>query len=735
MDISLLHAGLAAGAALAAIPVILHLFMRQTPKHVIFPALRLIRERHKRSKKQLKIKNWLLLAARMLLLALMALALARPTLNSETSLGDREVPTALAFVFDTSMSMQYTERGNDRLTEAKLRAAEILKKTTDDSEVFVIDSADPVKPLAVSPGSARKRIDALTLRAARRTLNAGLVQASNAVAASNLARREIYVLTDLASSAWELGSSGTTEELEKARKEKKGVKTYILRLTPKEVRDVAVVSAEPTASVVTEGEPVEIKATLRTSGPATERVAEFWLDGDNKKDQKLVKLPANGEVEVTFVTPSRLEQGLHQGRIKLGAGTDFMSFDDVRYFSFNVQPAIKVLIVADVATDQDLDARFVRSALAPEVPAGANEAASSPFKVDRDTRKQFQDRPRLSIRDYAAVFLLNVDGLTSTDWGKLSTYVREGGGLVVAAGERVEVATYGANSASVLPATLEEKKTAAPDTKFGKAEYDHPIFNRHPRLLDPELTAWPVYKYWSVKPLENSRTLLRFTDGSPALLERTFKGTRTGHVLLWTTPLSRRVARDEPGAWNELPLSWAFVDILTQTIPYLAGTAGERLNYEAGQDAILTVDPSRRASNYIVQGPDPKISDRLAAPTNSDVLLIPSPSKEGQWKVEGKGPDGSQMKMGFSVNVSPLETQVVALKPNDLDGLFGGKENYKIADSAEGLRTVIDKVRHGSELFPWLMLLILALVTAENLLANKFHRESPGARSTVAGGG
>src|SRR4051812_22124638 len=185
MDISLIHAGLAAGAALAAIPLILHLFMKQTPKHVIFPALRLIRERQKRSKKQLKVKNWLLLAARMLLLALMALALARPTLNSETSLGDREVPTALAFVFDTSMSMQYTERGNDRLTEAKLRATEILKKTTDDSEVFVIDWGEPVKPLAVSPGSALKRIDALTLRAARRSLNAGLVQASNAVAASN----------------------------------------------------------------------------------------------------------------------------------------------------------------------------------------------------------------------------------------------------------------------------------------------------------------------------------------------------------------------------------------------------------------------------------------------------------------------------------------------------------------------------------------------------------------------
>ena len=49
MEMSLIHAGLAAGAALAALPVILHLFMRQTPKHIIFPALRLLRERQKQS--------------------------------------------------------------------------------------------------------------------------------------------------------------------------------------------------------------------------------------------------------------------------------------------------------------------------------------------------------------------------------------------------------------------------------------------------------------------------------------------------------------------------------------------------------------------------------------------------------------------------------------------------------------------------------------------------------------
>jgi multisubunit Na+/H+ antiporter MnhB subunit len=111
MDISLIHAGLAAGAALAVVPLIIHLVMRQTPKRIVFPALRLLQQRHQRSTKRLKVKNWLLLLARMALVALMALALARPALNARVPLGDREVPTALAMIIDTSLSMGYVEQG------------------------------------------------------------------------------------------------------------------------------------------------------------------------------------------------------------------------------------------------------------------------------------------------------------------------------------------------------------------------------------------------------------------------------------------------------------------------------------------------------------------------------------------------------------------------------------------------------------------------------------------------
>ncbi len=729
MDISLLHAGLAAGAALAAIPVILHLFMKQTPKQIIFPALRLIRERHKRSKKRLKVKNWLLLAARMLLLALMALALARPTLNSETSLGDQEVATALALVFDTSMSMQYTERGSDRLAEAKVRADEILKKTTDDSEVFVIDSANPVKEVAISPAAARKRIEGLTLQPANRTLNAAVVQANQLVAASNLPRREVYVLTDLASSAWELGATRTIEDLEKVRKGKNVVQTYVLRLTPKEVKDVAIVAAEPASTVASEGEPLEVRVKIRNTGPALNRVVAFYLDGENnKKDQANVDLPANDEKEVSFFTPAKLVRGLHQGRVKLD-GTDAMAFDDVRYFSFQLESSLKVLIVADVATDQDLDAFFVKSALAPAASIAPGSSGSL-YQVDRETARQFQENPRRPLKDYAAIFLLNVARLEPSDWGRLTTYVREGGGLVVAPGQKAEPASYdGIAAAGLLPATL-EPQSKAKDTVFGKVDYSHPLFNKYARSLDRELPSYPIYRYWPVKAVESATIPMRFADGAPALLERTFAGPRTGHVLLWTTPLSRRVLRTEAGAWNEFPQSWAFVALTLETIPYLAGTAGEKLNYEAGDNAVLPLDPATRAPNYSVQGPDPKIPpDRLSPPADVDSLLVSSPQLAGQWSVEGQAGDGAKSRLGFSVNVAPAESLVVALKPNDLDGLFGGKDNYKLADSAEGLREAIARGRVGFEIFPWLMALILILVTAESLLANKFHRDVAVARA------
>ena len=590
----MINAGLAAGAALAALPVILHLFMRQTPKHVIFPALRLVRERQKRSKKRLRVKNWLLLLARMAVLALMALALARPRLYSQMPLGDQSVPTALGLVFDTSLSMSYKEKDKTRLDEAKERALAILDQIPDSSLVFPVNSADPVAPYGLTPAAARQWIDNLTIRPVNRPLNSAMGQVYPKVVECDRPRHEVYVLTDLARSSW--NPEQPAEGLDRVAKAKTTpggkIATFILRLGSHEVNDVAIDAAAPAKNFVTQGESVEIKGQVRAQGakPAS-RVVEFYLDGV-KKGEKPVEIPPGGQVEVSFATPTRLPEGeVHRGELRLGGTPDPLEFNDKRYFTFKVRPAYKVLLISD----QPGDADFVAFALDPD----PSPSASSGFQIDRVRPKELLAQYRDTLKDYAAVFVLNVEAFEDEDsWGLLNAYVHEGGGLVLGLGDRCNPDNYNGPTASqILPAQLEPNRPTKGETTFGKvADVTHPLFQRYAAEIDPQLALVPVYRYWSVKPPEGSRVLLSYADGAPALLERTFKGSKTGRVLLWTTPLSRRARRSDRGSWNEFPLpvyGWAFLALMNETVPYLAGTSNEQLDFEAGESVLLFLGPAR----------------------------------------------------------------------------------------------------------------------------------------------
>ncbi len=250
------------------------------------------------------------------------------------------------------------------------------------------------------------------------------------------------------------------------------------------------------------------------------------------------------------------------------------------------------------------------------------------------------------------------------------------------------------------------------------------------------LSLVPVFRYWPVKQVVNgTHTLLTFSNGAPALLERTFKGPRTGRVLMWTTPLSRRPdLKADPNAWNELPspqYGWSFLALMFQTVPYLAGASNEELNFEAGENVLLKLPPSVRFTQFLVTGPDPKTKPRLVpSPTNAFLEVIEPPDL-GIWSVKATAADKSETKMGFSVNPPRTESKFTPLEPQDLDRIFG-KDNYKLAEDITTLRGIETVGRFGHEIFPWLMFLILIVVTLENFLANTFYKQAPEAK-TAAG--
>ena len=727
MDFSLIHAGLAAGAALAALPVILHLFMKQKPKRVIFPALRLIRERQKRSRKKLKIKNWLLLLARMAVLALMALALARPRIVTQASVGDADVPTAIGLVFDTSQSMSYTQPDKSRLDLAKEWALDHLQKTPASSVVYVIDSAEPGAPPPLSPAAARKRIEGLEIRPANRLLNSAVGQAYAAVTASDKPSHEVYILTDLAQSSWDM--KRPADGLDKVAKDK-NLRTFVLRLTPRDIQDVSVIEVKPANEVVTAGEPIEIVAKIHSIGPAASRVAELRLDGA-VKEKRPIEVPAGGVIDIRFTLPKvDASTPIHQGDVRLIGAKDPMTFNDLRSFTFSVKPAPRVLVVAD----EPRDGEFLMGVIDPTpLPAGVPR----PFRAEFVTSDRFAEKSANLGKTYRCIVLNNVAELSEAEWGKLSGFVRDGGGLVVGLGRKSSAASYNSTIASqILPVALEKVVAPKPPTTFGEVtDLSHPLFDRYPKELTAMLAQIPVFKFWLVKPQEGSRTLIFYAEKAPALIERVFKGPRTGRVLLWTTPLSRRPDALSPDAWNEFPsdvLGWSYYYLMSQSVSYLAGTAEESLNFESGQTVILPLDATRRYKNYIVQDPDKKSSDRVTPSENSDALMVEAPQHLGNWTVRASGTEGNGVVTGFSVNPAVAESEFVPLETADLDRLLGAKK-YALADDETQISVVIQTVRVGRELFPWLMMLILIVVSFEGVLANRFYREAvPSAPASAA---
>src|SRR3990172_9691788 len=121
-----LHIAFLGGALAIAVRIVLHLIMRQQPKHLEFPALRFIKERQTANRRQMRLRHWLLLALRSAVIGLLALALARPSVVSSGMLGDQEAPVAAALVFDTNPRMQYRQQNKTRLEVAQETALWLL---------------------------------------------------------------------------------------------------------------------------------------------------------------------------------------------------------------------------------------------------------------------------------------------------------------------------------------------------------------------------------------------------------------------------------------------------------------------------------------------------------------------------------------------------------------------------------------------------------------------------------
>ncbi len=278
-----------AGAVLVAAPIVLHLIMRQQPKHLIFPALRFIQRRQETNKRRLKLQHLLLLALRCAAIVFLALALARPSLQSAGFLGDREAPVAAALVFDTSPRMQYRNQNQTRLEVAQESADRVLAQLPKDSDVAVLDSRSLSAAFAVDAAVARQRLDRLKISAAAQPLPDVCEEALRLVGGSTKARKEIYVFTDLGRAAWPADAAARLREKLAAKSD---VALYMIDVGLESPQNFALGDLRLSADVLASNTPLNLETELVRLGPEEESAVSAWLVDADGQPQKRAQTTA-----------------------------------------------------------------------------------------------------------------------------------------------------------------------------------------------------------------------------------------------------------------------------------------------------------------------------------------------------------------------------------------------------------------------------------------------------------
>src|SRR5262245_33000035 len=218
-----MHTILIAGAALVGLPILLHLIMKQEPKRLTFPAFRFLTQKLKTNQRKLRLRHFILLALRMLLIALFCLALYQPTLLSDRFNLRGEQPVAVVIVIDTSPSMGYSVSEKTRLEEAIKRARELLDELPDKSPVAIVATADRNGHWLPDVAAARRRLEELDKpRGGTQPVTAAIADAYRLLAKVESQEAEdadqfpklVAVFTDRAAASWD---AAQVEDLKKLR--------------------------------------------------------------------------------------------------------------------------------------------------------------------------------------------------------------------------------------------------------------------------------------------------------------------------------------------------------------------------------------------------------------------------------------------------------------------------------------------------------------------------------------
>ncbi len=714
-----LNVTMLAGISGAVLPLALHLLSRARCRSVGWGAMMFLGFDDAGRHHRMHLKELALLLLRMAIVAVLAMALARPVLGSRGAAMDEVEPSSTVILFDRSASMGLEENGRTRLETARRAVLGAMSSLRRGDQAAMILMPEPMPrqtpQLSGDLQALAARVSEVRVSANRADIADGLAEAARALENSRNSVRQILLVTDRQAESWRDVSGNFAMNWRQGANwaGSSPPRLYVISVGGDDAGNVAVESLRVLNPPVIKDTPAEIEVRVKNydTVPRSELPLSLSVGGREVHRADLSFEAGASTVIRRTVNFSVVGSQVLTARI----GDAGLPGDDVMECAIEVTGPIGVLVLSGDRTEGAARFRgaadYIRVALAPFRAAG--RTGPDPADVQVVAAKPW---PKLDRTRYRVLVLADVARLSAEQAREIEQFVYDGGGLLVAPGSRCDVSNYNGqlwrDGAGVLPAELEAPVGAegSPSTSLLGLELAHPIF-RFLQGRDDPVPALTIGRYFPARGAEPRAHILgRYASGKPFLLEGTYG---RGLVMLVTTSLD--------ADWSTLPLSSFYLPMLQSTVRYLASEALLDRNLSPGEPIVAVVDDAAEPHATIeAPGAGPATIDLVPVGSGHEARFT-NTSRPGRYTLRFKTNRGPA-QIHFIVRPNREESDLTVLGAGQWTSLQRSLSFERIEAEPQAIASVLGESRRRQELGPLLLAGVMALAIAEMALARAWTR-------------
>ncbi|TDQ08501.1 BatA domain-containing protein [Pedobacter metabolipauper] len=658
-----------------AIPIVIHLFNFRKFKKIYFSNVQFLKEAKEQNSSREKLKHLLILMCRILAVAFLVFAFARPFIKSSStnSPADRSV---ISIYIDNSYSMETVNKEGSLLDEAKRKAREIVKTyNLNDQFQLLTNDFEGKHQRLVNQDEFIQLLDEIKISPAGRSL-AQIINRQQAEYAANT-NHIAYLLSD-----FQKGFAGT-EPL----RSNPGVSVNFIKLNANNLPNIAVDSVWSLSPVHQPGQAEQIVVRLKNYGEedAAEIPVKLTIDQQQKAIGNVaVKAGASVLDTLSF---SGLKAGWQKGKVGI---KDFpLTFDDELNFSFRVNKELKVLSI-----NGDASEKFIRSLF-----------SSDPYFKLTET-------PESNIRysTFSEYSLIVLNGLKNPSSGlaqQLKGYVQNGGSVVVFPDLDAGAAVYTPFLTAMALPPVQQLVTGAPisSTIDLKNPVFKDVFDQVPRNMDLPV----VNRYFSYGDQNSSlkESILQLPLGRSLFAKYNLGA---GQVYLSAASLTI--------ADGNLPRHPVFVPLMYKVA--FASVREQPLFYTIGLNNLLEspkIDLLANQSLKLVTDQFEVIPEVRQTPGKTLLYIADQVKKAGFYEL--RKADSTLAVMAFNDNRT--ESDMHYASEPELTSLFGKQKVSVYNSKRDALSLNIQAKNSSTELWKLCLILVLVFLVLEILLIRFFN--------------